>query len=106
MSELKQTTIKIYEELGTSFAENKDAARQIRTKKIIPLLNTNNVVILDFLKVESATQSFIHALISDVIRQNGINILEKLFFKNCTEAVKTIIEIVVEYMQQPPKQQN
>lgn len=83
-----------------SFAENKDKARQIRTKKIEPLLQSQNEVILDFQGIDGATQSFIHALISEVIRIHGNEILNKLAFKNCSESIKQIISIVVDYMQQ------
>lgn len=83
-----------------SFAENKDKARQIRTEKIEPLLQSQNEVILDFQGIDGATQSFIHALISEIIRIHGNDILDKLAFKNCSEPVKQIISIVVDYMQQ------
>lgn len=87
----------IYNRLG-AFAENKDIAREIRIKEIMPALEKEEVI-LDFENVQSATQSFIHALISDVIRKRGINVLDSLYFKNCNETVKKIIEIVIEYMQ-------
>ena len=93
------TIIKLHPIIG-NFAENKDLAKDIRTKKIIPALNKNEDVILDFEKVESATQSFIHALISDLIRKYGIEILDKILFKNCNEITKKIINIVVDYMQE------
>jgi len=90
--------IKLYSLVG-GFAENKDVAKDIRINKIIPSLENGDEVTLDFDKVKSATQSFIHALISDVIRKNGIKILDRVYFKNCNETVKKIIEIVIEYMQ-------
>ena len=83
-----------------SFAENKDMARSIRLEKILPSLEKGEEVNLDFGGVGSATQSFIHALISDLIRIYGIEVLDKVFFKNCNEIVKKIINIVVEYMQE------
>lgn len=82
------------------FAENKDLARSIRLKKIIPALEAKQEVTLDFSKVEAATQSFIHALISDLIRKFGNDVLNKIYFKNCNEIVKKIITIVTEYMQE------
>ena len=91
-------TIKLLPIVG-SFAENKDAAREIRVKKIIPALEKREEVIIDFEGVESTTQSFIHALISDLIRRYGVEVLEKVSFKNCNEIVKKIISIVVDYMQ-------
>ena len=90
--------IKLYKLVGT-FAENKDVARDIRVNIILPALEKNEEVNLDFVNVESATQSFIHALISDIIRKKGIGILDFIYFKNCSETIKKIVEIVVEYMQ-------
>ncbi|MFH1588108.1 MAG: STAS-like domain-containing protein [Candidatus Diapherotrites archaeon] len=83
-----------------SFAENKDLARELRLNKIIPALEKNKKIVLDFKGVTSATQSFIHALISDLIRKNGIEVLDKIYFKNCNETIKKIINIVVDYMQE------
>lgn len=92
-------TIKLFPATG-SFAENKDIAREIRVNKIIPALNKNEEVIIDFKDVDSATQSFVHALISDIIRKYGVEILDKIFFKNCSDTVKKIISIVTDYMQE------
>ena len=83
-----------------NFAENKDLARNIRIKKIIPALEKGEEVTLDFKDIDSATQSFVHALISDLIRRYGAEVLDKIYFKNCNETVKKIIQIVVEYMQE------
>lgn len=90
--------IKLYSLVG-AFAENKDIAKDIRVTKIIPSLENGEEVTLDFDKVKSATQSFVHALISDVIRKNGIKTLDTIYFKNCNDTIKKIIEIVIEYMQ-------
>ncbi|MBN1544926.1 STAS-like domain-containing protein [Candidatus Woesearchaeota archaeon] len=82
------------------FAENKDLAREIRNSRIIPALEAKEDVVLDFEGVESATQSFIHALVSEVIRKYGIEVLDAMAFRNCNETVKKIISIVVDYMQE------
>lgn len=91
-------TITLFGRVG-EFAENKDTARDIRVKEIIPALNNGEEVVLDFTKVEAATQSFIHALISDVIRKFGSDVLDRVSFKSCGPTVKKIISIVVDYMQ-------
>jgi len=91
--------IMIFEKTG-AFAGNKDIARDIRLNDILPYINDKDKIILNFDKVESATQSFIHALISDVIRQKGINVLDRLYFKNCSSTIQKIISIVTEYMQE------
>ena len=82
-----------------AFGENKDTARDIRIQKIVPILESGDDVVLDFMKVESITQSFCHALISELIRNYGTDVLDRVQFSNCTEEVKVIIETVTDYMQ-------
>ncbi len=91
--------IKLFKIVG-AFAENKDFARQIRKEEIVPALDKKEEVVLDFEKVDSATQSFIHALISDLMRNYGNEVLDKISFKNCNETIQKIINIVIDYMQQ------
>ncbi len=83
-----------------AFAENKDVARDIRIKEMIPVLKKNEDIILDFEGINGATQSFIHALISDVIRKFGSDVLDHIRFKSCNDTVQKIIGIVVDYMQE------
>ena len=83
-----------------SFAENKDLAQKIRLEYIKPSLDNDEDITLDFRGIDSCTQSFIHALISDLIRKYGIEVSDRIYFKNCNETVKKIITIVVEYMQE------
>lgn len=92
--------IRIYDFAG-SFAENKDVAQSLRNEKLIPALQEKGgEVILDFDEVTGTTQSFVHALISDLLRNFGSEVLERITFKNCNETVKKIIGIVVDYMQE------
>ena len=93
------THVKLFESVG-GFAENKDLARNIRMEKLIPAIDKGEEIILDFKNIDSATQSFIHALISDLIRTYGSEVLDKISFKNCNETVRKIINIVVDYMQE------
>lgn len=93
------TRIKLIEHTG-SFAENKDVARDIRLNKLVPALEKGEGVILDFENIEGATQSFVHALISDLIRKHGNTVLDKIQFKSCNDTVKGIISIVADYMQE------
>lgn len=91
--------IKLLSHVG-SFAENKDVAKDLRLNQIIPALDKNEDVILDFDGIDSTTQSFIHALISDLIRKYGNDVLDRIYFKNCGKTVKKIINIVVSYAQE------
>ena len=92
--------IKMFEEVG-AFASNKDIARRLRVERIIPAIENKEIVTIDFDKVEGATQSFVHALISDVMRKFGVEVLnrDRMIFKSCNENVKGIITLVTRYMQ-------
>ncbi len=92
-------SIQIVDYVG-SFAENKDLAKSIREEQIVPILREDKIAVLDFSHVNSTTQSFVHALISELIRVYGIDVLDKIIFKSCNHAVRDIISIVTEYMQQ------
>lgn len=91
--------IKLFKQVGP-FAENKDIAADIRLNKLIPALDGGKNIVLDFEKIEGATQSFVHALISDLMRKYGNEVLDKIQFKSCNDTVKSIIAIVVDYMQE------
>ncbi len=91
--------IKLYPIVG-DFAENKDLAKKIRLEEILPALSKHQIVILDFKNTTGATQSFIHALISDPIREYRDIAFEKLTFKNVNKDIKEIISIVYRYMQE------
>lgn len=90
-------SIDIFNKAG-AFAENKDIARSIRIKELLPALAKGEEVTLNFDKVDAATQSFIHALISDILREHGADVLDRIAFKSCNITVRKIIEIVVDYM--------
>lgn len=93
------TTLSVFEHAG-SFAENKDIAQELRLTKLIPALEKKEHIVLDFEHVEGVTQSFIHALISDLMRRYGNDVLDCIQFKSCNETVRGIISIVTNYMQE------
>lgn len=92
-------TLHMAREAGT-FAENKDIARNLRIDKIAPAIEGGEEVTLDFAEVTGATQSFVHALISELIRQHGDGVFDKLYFKNCSPTVQQIVNIVADYMEE------
>lgn len=87
-------------ERAGAFAENKDIARDIRINEMIPALEQGKDITVDFSGVDAATQSFVHALLSDILRKYGIDVLGRIEFKSCGIKVQKIIEIVAEYMQE------
>ena len=90
-------TIMLVTEVG-SFAEDKDAAAQLRTQIILPALLSGEKVVVDFADVSLTTQSFVHALISEALRVEGEKALECLVFRNCSPATRGIVETVVQYV--------
>lgn len=90
--------IKIYNRFG-EFAEDKDKAKALRTQIMKPELKKGNSIVLDFENVDNATQSFTHALLSQLIREFGVDVLDSIEFRNCNSTLQTIIGIVIEYMQ-------
>jgi hypothetical protein len=95
------TVVRLVERVG-DFAGDKDAAADIRENELKPALRGGDSVELDFDGVELATQSFIHALISELVRSQDVDALEVITFLNCTPSVRELIEIVVEYSQENP----
>lgn len=93
----KARTIRLYKIVG-SFAEDKDKAKKIRQGILWPNIKAQKNIVIDFTRVEDATQSFIHALLSELIRETRGEALDLIYFKNCNETVKKIINIVVDYM--------
>lgn len=99
MQEQPRIVINILQEVG-AFAENKDVAAQLREQQIMPALKLHKIVRLNFQGVTSATQSFVHALISEAMRVYTANVLDQIEFKECNDKVRKIIIIVTDYMQQ------
>jgi hypothetical protein len=93
---VREMTITLKPLIG-DFAEDKDAAAQVREETLRPALAAGHRITLDFKGVRVATQSFIHALISDVLRQSGEQALDRMTFKDCSKAVRGIVETVVQY---------
>ena len=85
-------------DLVGSFAEDKDTAAALRKEQILPELKKGRKVELDFTGVTLTTQSFIHALISEALRQNSDTALKLMSFKGCSNSVRGIIETVVQYV--------
>jgi len=79
------------------FVEDKDLARNLRNEKIIPALNAGERVVIDFSDVKYATQSFVHALVGEALRRFGEEALNDIEFRNCSQQLKSVIELVVDY---------
>lgn len=88
--------VSIFDAVG-DFGEDKDTAARIREEVIKPGVQRGETLVVDFEGVTLVTQSFVHALISDVLRNGGEDALDRLEFKNCSAVVRGIISTVVQY---------
>ncbi len=79
------------------FIDDKDRAREIRVNMIMPALESDRRVAIDFRNVQTSTQSFVHALIGEVLGRFKEPVLEKLEFRKCSSQLKSLIELVVDY---------
>jgi hypothetical protein len=79
------------------FAEDKDQARSIRIDTILPALERGHNVVLDFQDIKYATQSYIHALVGEPLQRYGESIIDQIEFKNCSQQLRSVIELVVDY---------
>ena len=66
----------------------------------MPALKLGEQIEFDFQGIEGATQSFIHALISEAIREYKDVAFDNLLYKNANAQVKEIIKTVYAYMQE------
>lgn len=82
------------------YGENKDVAKELRQKVILPALEKSECIVIDFKNITGVTQSFIHALLAEPIRKYPEIVFDKVSFKACNDMVKVIIETVEEYMQE------
>lgn len=63
-------------------------------KEIEMMLDSGNTVVIDFSGKE-ATQSFVDELVGALVLKRGESVVSKLSFKNCPDAVKSIIKFVI-----------
>ena len=79
------------------FLEDKDLARGLRKRELLPALEAGESVVLDFAHVGTATQSFVHALIGEALKRYGEDVLDRVEFKHCGPELCDVIELVVDY---------
>lgn len=78
------------------FEEDVEMASKIRDDNILPAINSGIMVVINFEKVNFATQSFVHALMYKVIR-DGQQIGATLSIANCSESTREAVMAVAAY---------
>ena len=90
-------TIEIEPLPGTAIAEEKEVARFLREELIKPALRRDEEVELDFVRAQVVTQSFIHALLAEVICRFEEKALDLLVFAHCSDEAAQVIRTVIDY---------
>jgi len=84
------------------FEEDVERASKIRDTTIFPALSERKIVVLDFTGIKFATQSFVHALIYKILRDNP-EATTGLSIANCTTSTRESILTVAAYATTKPK---
>jgi len=77
------------------FEENNQEAVRLREQEIRPRVEKGEVVLFDFEGVRAPTQSFVHALLSEVLKIPGS--LARLSFTHCTPSAREVLKAVAAY---------
>jgi anti-sigma regulatory factor (Ser/Thr protein kinase) len=80
-------------------AQDKVAAAALRREKILPALRAGKTVLLSFGGIAFTTQSFVHALLAEPLRELGPGAaLDRLIYARCSDQVREVIRLVVGYV--------
>ena len=80
-----------------------DRSRAVELRKALEeSLMQGGSVRLDFGGVEMVTQSFVDELVGVPIRKLGIDKLRSISFRNCSQGIKSVIAVVVDYSARHP----
>ena len=82
---------------ASGFTDDKDEAKKIRVGTLLPSLNQDKHIVLDFGDVTSSTQSFVHALLGEGLQKHKEVALDRIEFAHCNPLMKSLIELVVDY---------
>lgn len=91
------TTIMAADAAVDGFLEDKDFAADKRERVLKPAMVQGVDVVVDFEGVHDVSQSFIHALIAEVLRNEGRPALGRIRFRNANDPVRDAIRMVIRY---------
>lgn len=78
-----------------ALAVDRPRARRLADEQVAPLLAEGRSVQLDFSGTRVATQSFCHALLSELFREHGVELLDRVRFIACSAQVEPLIRLAV-----------
>ncbi|MFO0607047.1 MAG: DUF4325 domain-containing protein [Polyangiales bacterium] len=91
-------TVEVPADVG-NMAQDKLAAERIRRSLILPALREGKRLVLSFHGVALTTQSFLHALLAEPLRELGPEASPtRLLYARCSDQVREVIRLVVGYV--------
>lgn len=78
------------------YAEEKETAIKFRDNRILPALEQNKNLILDFVKVVSAPHSFLSALLATPIKRLGLDAYKKIKIVNAEPEIRETIDYILD----------
>lgn len=97
---MRRTVVRLVDFGVGILADDKNIARRVRDEEILPKLELECDVVIDFKGVENATQGFLHALIVGNFEQFGDVAYRHLCYRNATDGIKEMIAIIYQYCQE------
>lgn len=88
-------TLAIRDEFGSHLADG-SAAAHFRMGRIDPCVDICTELVFDFTGVRNANSSFINALVTGLVEQHGVKVLEKTVFKGCNRPIQVLVEAAVD----------
>jgi hypothetical protein len=85
-----------FENFFGRFAEDKQAAINFRTKRLLPAIDEEKTIILDFSNVEAAPHSFLSALLAIPIRELGNRAYKRLKFRNANTEIRETLDFILD----------
>jgi hypothetical protein len=79
-----------------TFAENKEGAIRLRDEKIIPALDAEKSVLIDFANVVSAPHSFLSALLATPIQKLGMAAYKRIKITNAVPEIRETIDYILD----------
>jgi anti-sigma regulatory factor (Ser/Thr protein kinase) len=92
-SEPKNLCINIKNYFG-SYAEDKELAKKIRDKYILPAINEDKMLTLDFEGVVLATHSLLNAMLATPITRLGLSAYKKIKVINAVPEIREMIDFI------------
>ncbi len=96
---MRRAVIRLKELGASDFANDKELAFSIQEQEILPRLELESDVVIDFTGVNNITQSFLHALVAMSLNEFGEVAYQHLCYRGTNEGIKSAVALLYQYLQ-------